>query len=440
MSERKLFQAADLGSRVDQTDKPAIGIITSDDRADETARTVLRARRNGHSVLVTHRANEGGEAVSFASQLGAQIVTPSTDRNDESLVQTLTNASQQLGFPGLIVHSDLEEYIDYDRSVLEHTREDAYAVRARTERTGGLDDVLVAIPAYNEADSIGDVVAQARSHVDTVLVIDDGSADETAERARDAGATVFEHRTNRGYGGALRTAFRQADRRGADHLIVLDGDGQHDPDDIPKLLAEQRETGAEIVIGSRFDPDSETDLPVYRRFGLWVVNTIVNIGLNTGRSGSRISDTQSGFRAYDARAIRSLANEDRIGDRMDASIDVIYHAYRNGYRIDEIGTTIDYDVENASSHDPISHGLVLARNAITTAGFERPLPVLGAPGFLVSLFGLVTVSFLFMEYTPAVLSSPLVVFLSVVAFLTGLVICVWAVVVEAVSMATDRDT
>lgn len=439
MSERELSQAGHLNNPLEQTDKPAIGVIATDDRADETARIVLRARQNGHPVLVTYQEENGGKAVSFASQLGAQIVTPGADREDESLVQALTDASQQLGFPGLIVHSDLEKYIDYDRSVLESRRKDAYAVRAQTERSTGLDDVLVAIPAYNEADSIADVVAQARSHVDTVLVIDDGSADDTAERAREAGATVFEHRTNRGYGGALRTAFRQADRRGADHLIVLDGDGQHDPDDIPKLLAEQRETGAEIVIGSRFDPDSETDLPLYRRFGLWVVNTIVNIGLNTGQSGSRISDTQSGFRAYGSRVIRSLANEERIGDRMDASIDVIYHAYRNGYRIDEIGTTIDYDVENASSHNPINHGLVLARNAIKTAGLERPLPVLGAPSFLVSLLGLVTVSFLLMEYTPTVLSSPLIMFLSSVAFLTGLMICVWAVVVQAVITATDRD-
>ena len=125
MSNREASRSGQFDGELTRTDKPAIGVITSADCADETARIVLRARRNGHPVLVTYREEEEeGKAVSFASDLGAQIVTPGAERDDESLVRSLTNASRQLDFPGLIVHTDLEEYIDYDRSVLEYTRED----------------------------------------------------------------------------------------------------------------------------------------------------------------------------------------------------------------------------------------------------------------------------------------------------------------------------
>jgi glycosyltransferase involved in cell wall biosynthesis len=111
---------------------------------------------------------------------------------------------------------------------------------------------LVGIPAYNEADSIGGVVSSALPHADDVLVVDDGSADATSKRARRAGATVVAHEDNRGYGAALATLFDRAHAMDVDHLVVLDGDGQHDADDIPKLIETQRHTGAEIVVASRF--------------------------------------------------------------------------------------------------------------------------------------------------------------------------------------------
>jgi len=93
--------------------------------------------------------------------------------------------------------------------------------------------VLAAIPAYNEEAAIADVVTETKQYADLVLVIDDGSSDDTVLLAKEAGATVIEHEENGGYGAALRTAFREANRRRADHLVILDGDGQHDPSDIP---------------------------------------------------------------------------------------------------------------------------------------------------------------------------------------------------------------
>lgn len=138
-------------------------------------------------------------------------------------------------------------------------------------------------------------------------MIDDGSTDGTVVRAREAGTTVIEHEHNRGYGAALRTAFEEGNRRNADHLVVLDGDGQHDPADIPRLVAKQERGDAEKVIGSRFVDGREDTIPLYRRLGIRAINLLTNVSFGTMSAGLRISDTQSGFRAYDTRAIRSLA-------------------------------------------------------------------------------------------------------------------------------------
>ena len=247
---------------------------------------------------------------------------------------------------------------------------------------------LIAVPAYNEAETIADVVARADPHADEVLVIDDGSTDDTAARARDADATVVRHERNRGYGAAIRRAFREADRREATALVVVDGDGQHDPADIPRLLDRQSEDHPRIVIGSRFVDDARSDIPVYRRVGLWVVNAVTNLSMGTVGSERRVSDTQSGFRAYNADAIGSLAGDGTIGAGMGASTDVLHHARQHDFDIEEVGTRIEYDVDHASSHNPIVHGLVLVSNLLRTIERDHPIALLGVPGFCSSFVGL----------------------------------------------------
>jgi glycosyltransferase involved in cell wall biosynthesis len=219
--------------------------------------------------------------------------------------------------------------------------------------------VLVGIPAYNEADTIDAVVRDALAVADAVVVVDDGSDDATVPRARDAGAVVVEHDHNRGYGAALGTLFDEAVRRSPDHLVIVDGDGQHDPSDVPRLVDRQRQSGAEIVIGSRFAEGASTNAPLYRRFGLFVINWLVNLSLGRGRHGSRITDTQSGLRAYDPQAIRTLATTEQLGQLMDASIDILYVAASNDFSISEVGVEIRYDVPAANTDHPILHGISL---------------------------------------------------------------------------------
>ena len=118
----------------------------------------------------------------------------------------------------------------------------------------GSKRVLAIIPAYNEAATVGDVVREIREAVPgaEVVVVNDASADDTAARARRAGAVVLTLPLNLGIGGAVQTGFRYAQEMGFDIAIQVDGDGQHTPAEIPRLLEEMEEEGADIVIGSRF--------------------------------------------------------------------------------------------------------------------------------------------------------------------------------------------
>lgn len=370
---------------VETTQQPAVGFDATRASTSDAARVVLRAQNRGHSVIVGH-GGAASEAVRLARYAGA-ITLDVSDATGESIRSALTRAAKTYGFEGLLWHERPSEHIDYRRSVLKSESADDFVVVADTDsdRSVGQNTVLVAIPAYNESGTIADVVGEARGVADRVVVVDDGSDDGTAKTAEEAGATVVRHDRNRGYGAAIKTAFQTAVEYDAEHLVIIDGDGQHDPEDVPKLIKAQHENDAEIAIGSRFR--GESDVPFYRRIGLVVINVMTNVGLGNIRPRSWIRDTQSGLRAYDSTAIRSIAEDDSIADHMDASTDIIYHARNRDYTVTEVGTEIDYDVENGNSQNPISHGLVLVTNLLHLIERERPITLIGVPGFAVTFLG-----------------------------------------------------
>jgi len=197
---------------------------------------------------------------------------------------------------------------------------------------------IACIPAFNEAPTIGQVVAQTRKFVDNVFVIDDGSNDQTPLIAKAAGATVVRHDKNKGYGAALKTIFRTARIKGADVIVVIDGDGQHSPDEIPRVLEPILSGDADVVIGSRFAHGNRNSIPSIRKVGLAVLNVA------TRMLGPRILDSQSGFRAYSRNAVDVI---DPYIDGMAAGSEILVQANRSHLKIVEVPTTCKYESEDS---------------------------------------------------------------------------------------------
>ena len=210
--------------------------------------------------------------------------------------------------------------------------------------------VIAAIPCFNTETFIADVVSRARRYVDQVIVIDDGSHDGTAEAAKTAGALVVNHRVNRGYGESVKSCFEAARMNAADILVTLDGDGQHNPDEILKILAPVAKGEADLIIGSRF-LTNEVNMPRYRKFGIGFITFLWNFG-----SEVKVSDTQSGFRAYSKKIFKTFPLSEK---GMSISIETLEKARRKRAIIKEVPISCFY-VPSTLNLKAIRHGLSVA--------------------------------------------------------------------------------
>jgi glycosyltransferase involved in cell wall biosynthesis len=219
---------------------------------------------------------------------------------------------------------------------------------------GGRAFAVVA-PAYNEGLVIGSVVLLAKKHADRVIVVDDGSADRTAETARLAGADVIEMPENGGKAKAMMAGFARARELGYDVVVMLDGDGQHDPEEIPIVAAPVLAGEADLVIGSRFLA-TRAEIPAYRRAGQMVLNGFTNLSVD---GNFATTDSQSGFRALSRRALENLTFS---SEGYNIESDMIAHFAPLNLRMTEVPISVTYDVPHKHKKNPVSHGFgVLAR-------------------------------------------------------------------------------
>ncbi|WP_255167399.1 glycosyltransferase family 2 protein [Natrononativus amylolyticus] len=351
----------------------------------------------------------------------------------ESFLEARVLRAAANGDRGAVAGTESERSVESNRSA------GGTSLTTVGDRVGpGVDDlgpVVVGIPAYNEAASIGAVVQSADRYADLVAVVDDGSSDETAARARNAGAVVIEHGYNRGYGAALKSLFREAAARNAAHLVTLDGDGQHTAADVPTLVETQRETDAAIVIGSRFVDGASENMPAGRRLGVMIVNALTNASVGTARRSRRISDTQSGFRAYSRKAINSLAADDRIHGGMSASTDILYHAHRRKYAIAEARIAARYDVENPNTERPFAHGYSLVSHIVTSVQSAHPLLSLGLFGVVSLLLATAAGYWLTTAYLGTGSVSLGLAALTVLFGVSGFVACVGAIFLHTLNVS-----
>lgn len=237
--------------------------------------------------------------------------------------------------------------------------------------------VIAAIPAYNEERFIGSVVLKTRRYVDQVIVIDDGSTDATSEIAEIAGATVIKHEHNKGKGMAINAAFEIARKLKMEVLVLLDGDGQHNPAEISLILKSLFEEKADVIIGSRF-LDIKNHIPKYRTLGQRILTFVTNLGSHT-----KITDSQSGFRAFSKKAINAM---DFTENGLSVESEMQFLINEKNLKVVEVPIHAEY--EDRAKRSPLSHGFGVLNRILTLAGERRPLLFFGMSGMIIFLVGL----------------------------------------------------
>ena len=225
---------------------------------------------------------------------------------------------------------------------------------------------LAAIPACNERKAIASVVMLSKEHVDTVLVVDDGSTDKTALLAKLAGAEVIQHGTNLGKGAALVSALKWADKNDYDIIVFIDGDGQHDPGAIPTLLEPIKDGKVDITIGSRwFHEEGLSEMPIHRIIGNWVLSTTTSLSRT-----KLLRDSQSGFRAFHMRTLPSFLQAMESGFAVES--EMIALADKAGFKWEEIGIRASYGELDTSTQGPMVHGLSVLGKALRVLRINKP--------------------------------------------------------------------
>ena len=210
--------------------------------------------------------------------------------------------------------------------------------------------VCAVIPCFNESARLGRVITEIKEHVPLVVCIDDCSSDDTAEVARNSGAVVLRHCVNLGQGAALATGFEFVLKNtNCDIVLTFDGDGQHEPADIPALVEHLRTNNFDVVFGSRFLTDQPARVPIIKRTVLKLATAITNL-----TTGLKLSDTHNGFRALSRQGVRLISPSQR---GMAHATEMIQLTSKHNLRYSEHPVHIRYGVRSAGEGQSILNSL-----------------------------------------------------------------------------------
>ena len=250
--------------------------------------------------------------------------------------------------------------------------------------------IVIGIPAFNEERNIASVITKLEKIDGKIIVCDDGSNDLTGRIAEKMGAIVITHPKNLGYGAAIRSIFTKFNELDADILVTFDADGQHRVEDIDVVIKPIIKNESEIVIGSRFLGSDSANVPSYRKIGIKTITNLTNISSNT-----KLTDSQSGFRAYHKRVIPEIIPSEY---GMGVSTEILIKANKKGFKISEVPIRILYG-EDTSTHNPISHGVSVVLSTMKFVSIEHPLKFYGMPGIILAIIGLFFVGWTIQYFT-----------------------------------------
>ena len=248
-------------------------------------------------------------------------------------------------------------------------------------------NITVILTAYNEEVSIGSIILLTKLYADNVIVVDDGSTDRTAEVARKAGAQVILSEASKGKAESLKTGFKAAADLGADIIVTMDSDGQHNPADIPSLVAPIIKGDAEMVNGSRYLNYPGKNSAIYYRVGQVLQDTTAKMNFNL-----KITDAQSGFRAY-AASTKSIFRF--TGKKTSIENEMLADAGRSGIRITEVEIGV-YNNSGVSIRNPAKYILGALKTVVEDIEENKPLYFYSVPGFALATCGFY-MGFKFME-------------------------------------------
>ena len=228
--------------------------------------------------------------------------------------------------------------------------------------------ILVIIPAYNEDGSVGKVIEEVRTHLSKadILIVNDGSTDLTSEKAKACGATVLDLPFNLGIGGAMQAGYQYAYEKGYDIAIQVDGDGQHDPKEIGKLLKALEEKKIDMAIGSRFIGDLGYKSSTMRRIGISIFSQVISMIVR-----QRITDPTSGFRASNRKAIQLFASN-YPQDYPEPEVVILLHQCHLKMEEVPVGMSERYSGESSITKIKSIYYMVKVLLAIFVDCFKKP--------------------------------------------------------------------